>query len=85
MALKRALAKQDWPSMDDYARAKTEPGRNEKADEVPRGWLDFALQYNLKSEAPVFSRPFGTYTNTGFEPGVETPGYFRLSLRDTIP
>jgi len=36
-------------------------------------------------EMSAISRPFGTGECAAHEPGVETPGYFRASLRDKAP
>jgi hypothetical protein len=33
---------------------------------------------------PIFCRPFGTCPNSNPDPGVKTPGYFQVSLRDPV-
>jgi hypothetical protein len=39
----------------------------------------------LRDVAPGFNRPFGTQTCCFARPSVETLGYCRMSLRDTLP
>ena len=36
----------------------------------------------VQSHTPSFSRPFGTCVPCGMFPGVKTPGYSEMSLRD---
>jgi len=38
----------------------------------------------LPNRSLEFSRPFGTYATPSANPGVETPGYCRASLRDSV-
>src|SRR3989442_15891862 len=50
----------------------------QRRDQVMR-----ALSAEGTAEPRCLSRPFGTHSSPNLKPGVETPGYSQLSLRDT--